>query len=229
MTDSSPSSAPRAGGLLALSRALALLALASCTTVRTDSDPLLEVRSPNGSELGVSTDYGPVFLGHTARSGEVDITAWFGDGPSIETAVVEPLGGGLYTAQTEIRLPTVPISFETPRPGQKVLVSGRRGSTVWEEDATVRSDPRVQGVLLAWKGRFENANDQLGAGVFVLVGPKEEKQLVGLVSGRLELTSADGSQARYLTVIGPADLWRLVTYRRDNTKKRRWVYREDIL
>jgi len=82
---------------------LALAALAtSCVGSRTLTDPTLEIRTPHGSELGVSTDYGVIFLGRTAQSGSVEITAWFGDGPSIESSVIEPIGGGLYTAETEI-------------------------------------------------------------------------------------------------------------------------------
>ena len=50
-----------------------------------------------------------------------------------------------------------------------------------------------------------------------------------MVSGELELVRADGSTARYVTVVGPEDLWRLVTFRRELERKRRWVYREDIL
>ena len=99
---------------------LACLVATGCRGVRTAADPTLEVRSIGGQELAVSTDHGIVFLGRTARSGRVEITAWFGDGPSIEASVVEPLGGGLYTAVTEIRLPSVPLSFVTPRPGQEV-------------------------------------------------------------------------------------------------------------
>jgi hypothetical protein len=212
---------------LAASAALALF-LGACVGTRTVTDPVLELRSASGAELGIATDYGLVFLGRSARSGEVEVTAWFGDGPSIETAVVEPLGGGLYTAETEIRLPAVPLSFDSPKAGDTVLVVGRRGREVWEDNATVRTDPRVRGLLLNWEGHLENAPDQVGAGVFV-VDEKEHRRLVGLVSGHLELVSADGTRTRYITAVGPEELWRLVTYKRDNSRKRRWVYREDIL
>ncbi|HUR26680.1 MAG TPA: hypothetical protein VM509_00720, partial [Planctomycetota bacterium] len=174
---------------------------------------------------------GVVFLGRTARSGEVLITAWFGDGPSPENAVVEPLGGGLFTAETEIRLPSVPISFDTPKAGETVSVLGRSGDKPWEESSTVKADPRVvEGFLLPWIPRFEGHPELIGAGVFV-VDPHDSrlKRLVGLVSGKLELSSADGKRVTYLTVIGPSELWRLPTSKRDNSKKRKWVYREDIL
>ena len=210
--------------------ALALLACASCAGTRFLADPVLEVRTDQGRELGVATNSGVVFLGRTARSGEVEITAWFGDGASTEVAVVEPLGGGLFTAETEIRLPSVPISFDMPKNGAQVQVYGRSGNKRWEETLTVSSDPRVEGFLLPWSSRFDGHPEYVGAGVFVI----DEydpllKRLVGLVSGRLELTAADGTTASYLAVVGPSELWRLVTAKRDNSKKRKWVYREDIL
>ncbi len=202
----------------------------SCAGTRFLADPLLEVRSDAGRELGVATKDGVVFLGRTVRSGEVEITAWFGDGASTEVAVVEPLGGGLFTAETEIRLPNVPISFDTPKAGTQVSVYGRAGATRWEEIVSVISDPRVEGFLLPWIGRFDGHPELVGAGVFVVdeYNPGR-KRLVGLVSGRLELTAADGTTVVYLAVVGPSELWRLVTARRDNSKKRKWVYREDIL
>lgn len=189
------------------------------------------MRSDQGLELGVVTSDGVVFLGRTARSGEVEITAWFGDGPSTEVAVVEPLGGGLFTAETEIRLPSVPISFDTPKVGERVSIFGRSGSVRWEEAADVKGDPRVlEGFLLPWLPRFDGHPELVGAGVFVVDEHDDRlKRLVGLVSGKLELTAADGAITTYLAVIGPSELWRLVTSKRDNSKKRKWVYREDIL
>ena len=113
------------------------LAAPSCQGVRTLADPTLVMQTSGGSELGVSTDYGIVFLGRTARSGPVQVIAWFGDGPNIEKTVIEPVGGGVYTAETEIRLPHVEMSFEDPLPGTKLLngpvvqlpqFAGRRGA-----------------------------------------------------------------------------------------------------
>lgn len=209
---------------------LVLLACSSCAGTRFLADPVLEVRTDQGRELGVATNSGVVFLGRTARSGEVEITAWFGDGASTEVAVVEPLGGGLFSAETEIRLPNVPISFESPPPGSSVQIYGRTGNERWEETAKVLTDPRVEGFLLPWISRFEGHPEFVGAGVFVIDEfDSRLERLVGLVSGRLELTSADGTTVSFLAVVGPNELWRLVTARRDNSKKRKWVYREDIL
>ena len=201
---------------------------APCAGTRRAADPTLEVRAQGASELAVSTDHGLVFLGRTARSGEIEVVAWFGDGPSVEPAVVEPLGDGLYTAETEIRLPAVPLSYRSPRAGQSVLVVGRRRGRVWNARLRVRADDRVEGLLLETDGRLVGHPDQVGAGVYD-VDDDGTRRLVGLVSGSIELVDSEGQSRRYLTAFGPERLWRLVTYRRDNSRKRRFVYRDDIL
>jgi hypothetical protein len=213
---------------LALGLALGSLA-GACRGTRTLTDPTLEIRTSGGSELGVATDYGVLFLGRTARSGEVRVVAWFGDGPSVEASVIEPLGGGLYTAETEIRLPTIPMSFRTPEPGERLYVVGRAEGELWEAPVRVLSDPRVEGLLLSIPAPLQDASDQVGAGVFVEEYEDGPRRLVALVSGKLALRDADGSQREYLTAVGPDDLWRLVARRQDLLNRRRWFYREDIL
>ncbi|MDZ4771779.1 MAG: hypothetical protein SGI72_01455 [Planctomycetota bacterium] len=214
-------------------RALALVLLlpalnAACQGVRTLSDPTLVIETSGGSELGVSTDYGVVFLGRTARSGPAEITAWFGDGPNIEKTVNEPVGNGVYTAETEIRLPTVEMSFDDPRVGSELVVIGRTSEGPWSERITVAEDPRVLGLVTSIPERLRNAPDQVGAGVYLLDNPEgTRKKLVGLVSGRIVLSTGDGER-EYLTIVGPTDLWRLVSHRREPKNQRRWVYREDI-
>lgn len=214
-------------------RVLALLALAllaaSCQGVRTLADPTLVMETSGGSELGVSTDYGIVFLGRTARSGPVQVVAWFGDGPNIEKTVIEPVGSGLYTAETEIKLPRVPMSFEDPKAGQMLLLMGRTSTGRWEEEVMVTEDPRVLGIMTTIPERLRNAPDQIGAGLYLRLDTEgTKKKLVGLVSGRIVLQSGSG-QREYLTIVGPTDLWRLVSHRREPPDTRRWVYRDDIL
>jgi hypothetical protein len=213
----------------ALTAALFCAALAACQGTRKLADPVLEIRGDEATELGVATDYGLVFLGRSARSGPVELRAWFGDGPSHEQAVVEPLGGGLYTAEPQIQLPRVAISFVEPPTGSKVTVVGRRGRERWEARAEVRRDPKIEGLLLSLPSGVGAREGQVGAGVYVGDERDGGRRLVGLVSGRVELTLADGTVRRYLTVVGPDQLWRLVTYRRDFPRKRKFVYREDVL
>jgi hypothetical protein len=208
---------------------LALLA-AACVGSRTAIEPTLQLRSEHGMELGVSTDYGIVFLGNATDAGALEITAWFGDGPSIETTAVEPIGHGLYTAETEIVLPSVAIAFSVPEVGSLVEVRGRRGWDVWSQMLPIAEHPQVDGLLLAFPGDLPEDGpkiDQVGAGVYVQ-GANKTLRLLGLVSGILVLETDQG-RTRYLTVVGPDQLWRLVAHHRAEPLQKRWVYREDIL
>jgi len=213
------------------SRACSLILLAAaagCTGVRTLCDPTVVVETGAGTELGASTDYGVVFLGRTAQSGRVHITAWFGDGPQTESSVIEPVGAGVFTAETEIRLPEVPMNFRELHAGTNVLVIGRNGEELWQRTTTVKKDPRVEGILLPSLGPIEKSPDQVGAGVFVLRdGDENKKELVGLVSGTLTLTDGAGTK-RYTTVVGVKDLWRLVAHRRELERRRPPITREDV-
>lgn len=206
-----------------------LCALSACAGTRTLSNPTLALRTSGGQELGVSTDYGIVFLGRTAQAGRLEIESWFGDGPNIEPAVIEPIGAGLFTAETEIRLAQVPLTFEDPAPGTELLVTGIDHGEPWEEWIRVESDPRVLGLIATIPARLRGRPDQVGAGVYVV--PRDDtakKRLVGLYAGQVRLSTRDGEKD-YLAIVGPTDLWRLVSHRRDLLQRKRWVYREDIL
>ncbi len=175
----------------------------------------------------MSTDYGVAFLGRTAQAGNAKITAWFGDGLQTESVAIEPIGGGIFTAQTEIRLPEARMNFVEPKPGDKVVVIGRRGSRTWSHTVTVRSHPKVEGILLPALSEVANAPNQIGAGVFVEKKDQANPELVGLVSGVLTLSVA-GKTESFLTVVGMRDLWRLVAHRREIDRSQKPVYREDV-
>lgn len=215
-----------------LSAIACLLLATGCVGTHRLSDPTLSIRTEKGTELGVSTEHGVVFLGRTARAGRAEITAWFGDGESVESVVIEPVSPELCTAETEIRLPVVPMSFEEPAPGSKVWIVGRNETGRWEAEVDVLADPRAKGILTTIPEELRGRADQIGAGVFIDAPPladgTEQRYLVGLVSGVVTFSGADGTR-QYLAVIGPGELWRLVSLRRENTKKRRWIYRDDIL
>ena len=206
------------------------LLLASCVGTRTLADPTLVIRTDAGTELGVSTDYGVIFLGRTASSGIIDMTVWFGDGPSIEKSAIEPLGGDLFTAETEIRLPNVPLSFDDPIPGDILTVMGRNAGGVWSEDVKVLTDPRAFGLLLEIPEPMRGELDQIGAGVYSIPdGDLSKMRLVGIASGVITINSESGSKKEYLAAYGPQQLWRLVTHRRDHNRRKPWIYRDDIL
>ncbi len=211
----------------ALPLALLTLALPACRSFEDLADPTVVVETRAGSELGVSTEYGVVFLGSTADSGEATVIAWFGDGPSIEPALIEPLGPNLYVLNTEIRLPTAQLSYADPAHGTPVVVRGRSSAGAWVETTRVVRDDRIDGFLLEPIARLSGATDQTGAGVF-LPGGTGDSELIGLVSGRLRFEDS-GDPTEYLAVVGPTSLWRLVTYRRDVQEERPPVLRPDVL
>lgn len=195
------------------------------TTSRYTYDPVVVVHAPEGDELGVSTDYGVVFLGRRVQSGRVEFTAWFGDGPAREEGLIERLEDGLYLTRSEIELPSVALCLDPPAAGTEVLVRGRRERTPFEFKATIASDARITGVLLTPTPELDAlTDDDLGAGVF-LVRDGRARQLVGLLSGQVEL----GDGHRYVTAVGPEQLWRIAVQHRDHDRPRRTVYREDVL
>lgn len=218
----------RMGRSTSLAALAALALLPACTVLESSAfstvDPVVVVHGPGGDELGVSTDYGVVFLGRTVKNGRVEFTTWFGDGPSREAGVIEAMGGGVYATEGEILLPSVGMCFDPPPAGTPAVVRGRRAGVPFEIPVVLAADPRVSGVLLEHSPELDRLGDEeFGAGVF-LVPPGKPMQLLGLVSGRLELD--DGR--RYVTALGPDDLWRLVVHRRNSDRPRRWVYRDDI-
>ncbi|MEZ6015225.1 MAG: hypothetical protein R3F49_08935 [Planctomycetota bacterium] len=207
---------------LAVLAALAALPLAGCAGSKTLADPIVRISTDQGAELGVSTNYGVVYLGRSGTRGAVAIEALFGDGPNLERSVTEAVGGGLFTARTEIELPEVPLSFAAPVAGEALVIAGRDDSGSWERNTRVVEDPRVFGLLVENVGGDLNHGDQTGAGVFRQID-KHHRECVGLVSGRVTL---DGRT--YLAVVGPEVTWRLVAHRRDLLRRKPWVYRKDI-
>ncbi len=206
---------------------MALFCLPACRTYYNLADPLVVVKTDGGSELGVSTTHGVAFLGSTARAGSAELIVWFGDGPSIEPALIEPIGGGLFVLDVPIQLPRVPLSFRVPADGEQVEIRGRGAEGPWKLLARVVRRAGVDGILLEMLEPFDLASDQTGAGVFVQ-GDDDRPRLLGLLSGRMALIG-DGQDTTYLTVTGPTELWRLVAYRRDLKEQRDHPTRPDLL
>lgn len=203
------------------------LSLTACVGTRKLTDPVVGIVTDQGMELGVSTEFGVVFLGKTTDRGPVIVEAYFGDGPSMEQSVIEPVGGGLYTADMEIRLPHVPISFDVPGEGEILEVMGRRGWDRWSTMTTCAEVEGVEGVLIQVPEGFLDAVDQTGAGVYRQTG-EFTRELVGLVSGKVSVQRGNETK-QYLAVVGADTLWRLAAHRKDKLRRRPFVYREDIL
>ena len=110
-----------------------------------------------------------------------------------------------------------------------MAVIGRNPAGPWRAVVEVKSDPRIYGILLEVPPELVNGEGQIGAGVFRYIDQDPERlQLLGLVSGRITLSTAQGEK-EFITVMGPQQLWRLVTHRRHYPRRRPFVYREDVL
>ena len=200
--------------------AVGLLAgLCACRSYPNLVEPTVVIETAGGQELGVSTDYGVVFLGQKGHTGKAELVAFFGDGPSIEPILIEPLGAGLYLAEPGLELPAVQLSFANPAPGTPVQIRGRGPNGPWSTQGRIAADPRVEGLLLDVPEGFRLPSDQIGAGVY-LREPGTPWRLLGLVSGHLALSGAAGEPPReYLTAVGPRDLWRLPAHRREAPRR----------
>jgi len=196
---------------------------AACRTA--DPDPTVLVRTANGVELGVSTTHGVVFLGSTAISGEAELVSWFGDGPSLEPSLIEPLGDGLYTLPVDIDLPAVAIGFELPEPGAELVVRGRDDNGPWEREVRRASGLPVLGLLLDPPSEPLPARS-IGAGIYTR-DRLGHLRLVGLLSGRATVET-DGATREVLCALGPLDLWRVVTHPRNRQRADPWVHRDDL-
>jgi len=154
------------------------------------------------------------------------MTVWFGDGPSIEASIIEPLGDGLYLAQGEILMPMAEVAFMEPGPGDRIFARGRRGAEVWEVELFPVDDPRVEGLAFRSAKTLPNSVDQVGAGVFWHDPDRDRNLLIGLISGSVQV--GEGGP-RYVTAIGGEGLWRLVAHRQDSSNEGHFVYRDDVL
>lgn len=200
--------------------------LTSCVVTANVQDPTVTLNTAGGQELGVSTPLGVVFLGRTAHSGEVDLTVWYGDGPSIEPSIIEPLGDGLYLAQGEILMPFANVAFIQPGPDDELFARGRQGADVWEIELFAVDDPRLTGLAFRSADPLPTEPNQAGAGVFWSDPDTDQDYLIGLISGTVQF-GTDGP--KYVTAIGGEGLWRLVAHRQASSDEGRFVYRDDIL
>ena len=220
-------SLPRRRAAIAAILALSLpMGLTACSGSRKVTDPVVGITTEQGTELGVSTEYGVVFLGRTAERGEVLVEAWFGDGPSLERSVIEPVGEGIFTAEMDIRLPQVTVSFLAPEDGESLEILGRQGAKQWTAKTKARRVAGVTGVLVDEPKSFVDSPDQLGAGGYRRTGTFT-RELSVRGSGRVQ-RQREGKVETYLAVVGPDTLWRLAAHRKDRIRRKPFVYREDI-
>jgi len=161
-----------------------------------DDRPVVRIETRGGTELGVGTDAGILFLGRTAQAGPCRIHYWLGPTPLVEDGVVEPYGGVFFKATMDLHHQQVPFldrELAADEPLLALLTDGRSFEEVPLERAR---GPVVDGDVVAWPGR------DLPAGTGVFVRDERGLHVVGMIAGRLEL-----GDERYLVHTG-ISAWR---------------------
>jgi len=207
---------------LAAAFVAAALACVSCSTPKPRGAVL--IRTPAGSEQGVTTPLGTVFLARTAQQGPCDVTIFFGDGPSIEPGRIAPIQDGLARVDLELKAPWTELSMYYPTPEDDLVVgiASERDVDFYSTHAATG----VNGTAVDLPSGFPTAPSSVGAGVF----RREDQRyrLVGLVTGVARFVDASGKRREVLTYLGPKELLPLWIENRDRDRAFDPPRRDDI-
>lgn len=167
--------------------AFGLLATASCTAWLfagiphpSNTRPVMRIETRGGTELGVGTEAGVLFLGRTAQEGACRIHYWLGPTPVVEDGTVERWGGVFYRAQMDLEHPRARFLDRDLTEGEPLLAVLHEGHSTAEVDLQRVREPGIEGDVVAWPGR------DLPAGTGVFVRDDEGLAFVGMIAGRIE-------------------------------------------
>lgn len=207
------------------SRALLLLALVlpgcsqwllSGVPRPSNARPVMRIETRGGSELGVGTDAGILFLGRTAQKGPCRIHYWLGPTPLVDDGEVERWGGVFFRANMDLKHPYAPF-LDRDLGDDEPLVALMTDGRSFEEIGLQRArGPGVAGDLVVWPGR------DLEAGTGVFVYGERGLALVGMIAGSVQL----GDQ-RYLVHTGTTALREALLAAKPSREPRRVVHRPD--
>ncbi len=199
------------------------LLLGSCVVERRlpSEMPMVRIQTTGGFEQGVSTDDGILFLGRTQKKGPAKVLYYLGPSPMMEAGELRHLGASLYEVETEIALPSVPISMESLRPGEELLLMCLDEAGPWSYWTRVAEDSRVSGPVIEWPSGLTLEKAHVGAGLF-----RESDgaySLVGLLKGTLVFKEG----ARFLVMAGLPELRRALLQPQAAAPPRIVKYRAD--
>lgn len=202
-----------------------LLALTGCSqwlfsgVQRLSNDrPVMRIETRGGSELGVGTDEGILFLGRTAQAGPCRIHYWLGPTPLVEDGVILPWGGVFYAATMDLRFQHVSFLGRELTADDDLVALLTDGRNFEEIDLQRASGPGIGGDVVAWPGR------DLPAGTGVFARTEEGLRVVGMIAGRIEV----GGE-RYLVHTGTGALREALLTAKPYREPRRIVHRPDGL
>ncbi|MCA8972262.1 MAG: hypothetical protein KDC95_20915 [Planctomycetes bacterium] len=183
--------------------------------------PGVVVQTVGGTELGVATDDGVVFLGRSAIEGPAKVTYWIDRAPIVEAGTVRKLGGSLLQVELDVPLPTVPIDFSDLVPNEDLLMIGADGVSRWSVPVRVVNSDRIEGSAVIAPASVELAPHHVGAGVYR--DTQYGMALVGLV--KAVATASTGE--RWILLAGPTELRRALLEPKAAVEKREIRYRAD--
>jgi len=94
--------------LVRLALPAALLGGCGMTRALEGGPPVVRIETAGGTELGVNTDLGVLFMGRTRSAGHCKVTVFFGGTPVVENSTIETIHGGLCQARLQIQSPAAP-------------------------------------------------------------------------------------------------------------------------
>ncbi|MEZ5962575.1 MAG: hypothetical protein R3F56_01900 [Planctomycetota bacterium] len=203
--------------------ALSGLALSACTqwlfsgVQRLSNDrPVMRIETRGGSEAGIGTDDGILFLGRTAQEGPCRIHYWLGLTPVIEDGVVERWGGIFFRARMDLRHQHVPYLDRDLEPDETLVAMLTDGPTFVEIPLVRAHGAQIEGDAVDWPGR------ELPAGTGVFARTDGGLRVVGMIAGSIEV----GDQ-RYLVHTGTTALREALLTARPQREPRRVEHRPD--
>lgn len=199
----------------------------------------VSIRSDRGSEQGVDTEVGILFLGRTVRSGPVDVTFYVNGASFTYPGTVQSGEGTIALVSTPFVAQLVALADAPVQPGEIARVAGVKGGTIWEHPVMATQDPALYGNILdvaPVEGIPPLTLEQLsGAGIYVW---REERwRLAGIATEVIEWRGptsgstlsnesprAFGSTRMMLLYAGPRELGMAATLPREYFERPKRVY-----
>ncbi len=178
--------------------------------------PVMRIETRGGTEMGVGTEAGILFLGRTSKEGPCRIHYWLGPTPLVEDGTVEPWAGVFFRATMDLKYPSARFLDRDLEPDEPLVAMYYSGNQVEEVALQRAREPGVQGDVVDWPGR------DLPAGTGVFVRDDEGLALVGLIAGRIETAGQ-----RYLVHTGTTTMRLAMLTAKPPTEPRQVKHRPD--
>ncbi len=175
--------------------------MASCRNyhLKPSDMPTVLITTTEGTEQGVLTTEGVLFLGRTSQQGPAKVLYYLGPSPLVEAGEIKRMGGPLMEVDLEVNVPWVPISFEALRLGELLELYVIEDGNPRRYTVMASTNKAFEGTLVTWPEGLSLSPEKVGCGVFRKT-PKG-LSLVGLVKATAVLERGTETD-RYLVLAG---------------------------